>query len=100
MVNRNSKSKWDSERIGVYCSTLLLILPLVFGIVALSGFVGDPDSVVAGTIILAFAPLVLVPASFVCWVVLYWNSCRLRYHLSWVSVLAACLGLAVVLGLN
>ena len=98
MAKPITNSKWNSDRIGVYCSTLLLILPLVFLIVASSGLGGDRDTFFAGVTVLLLAPLVLVPASFVCWVVLYWNNCRLRYHLSWIAVLAACFAGAVILG--
>ena len=97
---KNTDSKWSSDRIGVYCSTLLLILPFVFVLVALTGLDGDRESFIAGATILMFSPIVLLPASFTCFVVLYWNNCRLRYHFSWIAVLAAWFAGVVILGVQ
>ena len=95
MDNKNSKS----DKIGVYCSTALFIMVVVLGILALSGLNGDTSSVAVSVIILFTAPSLLVPACFFCWIILYLNNCRLRYHCSWIAVLTACFALVVILSL-
>ena len=92
MVEMNSSPRNASDRIGFFCSGVLLSLLFVFVIFAIQG-VSESERgalAVSGLIVLA-GPVVLLAASFLCWLILFWCDCRWRYHASWMFVVSACL---------
>ena len=93
-----TSNKKLSDRVGFGCSSLLLGLVFVLAAFAVEGLFSRQEGASAVTgLILLIGPIVIGFFSFVCWIVLYLNSCRLRYHVSWGIALIICLivGLAV-----
>lgn len=82
-----------SDRIGFYCSALLLSLLFVLILLGWQGFVSSEREAFAVTaIILIVGPYVLLFASFCSWILLYLNHCRKRYHAVWLFVAVICFG--------
>jgi len=82
----------STDRIGFYCSSLLLSVLFVFLMFDLDGVLSNEHGEIEVSFILMLAgPYVILFRSFVCWAILYLNNCRPKYHLTWIFSVFVCL---------